>query len=82
MTPDAAGIVAQVDAGILIALVVDARQPIGKRKDRDEDATNKYAWLHLIGVVAVLTFLVITLASVIYHKPLTGIAPMPYRRAR
>lgn len=76
MTPDAAGVVAQVDAGVLIALMVEARSSKGEREDEDKSSTNKHAWIHLIGLFAVLASLVITLASVIYDKPLSGLAAL------
>jgi hypothetical protein len=74
MTPNAAGIVAQVDAGILIALMVEARPSKDEREGLDKSTSNRHAWIHLIGLFAVLASLVITLASVTYNKPLTGIA--------
>ena len=74
VTPDAAGIVAQVDAGLLIALAIEARSPEKDVKDRDDRNAGNHALLHLIGICAVLLSLSISLASVVYNKPLSGIA--------
>jgi hypothetical protein len=41
MTPDAAGIVAQVDVGLLIALAVDARSSKDDAKSKHNDITNQ-----------------------------------------
>jgi len=89
MTPDAAGVVAQVDVGLLIALAVDARSPKGNAKTQrdgtpnndngavnksNDDASGKYAWLYLIGIFAIVISLSVTLASVAYNKPLSGLS--------
>jgi hypothetical protein len=42
--------------------------------NKDNDRSNKHAWLYLIGIVAVFVSLSVTLASITYNKPLTGMA--------
>ncbi len=81
MTPDAAGIIAQVDAGVLVALVVEARSLRNNVSNNDdetdgkrEDVVNEHAWLYLLGIFAVFISMIITINSVAYNKPLSGSA--------
>jgi hypothetical protein len=84
MTPDAAGIVAQVDVGLLIALAVDARPSRDKTEDRhnlrtaDGNSKNqlgsKYAFIHAVGILGTFISLEVALSSVVYNKTLQGAA--------
>jgi hypothetical protein len=72
MSPDAAGLFAQVDSALLIAIVVEAKA--GKapapedRKPMASDAAS--ATLYALGLFCVLLSLAVTLTSVLYNRPL------------
>lgn len=81
MTPAAAGILAQVGAGLLIALTVEAKSwTRDAANDGDEVAngqrrkSDKSAVAYLVGICGVLISMTLTLTSVIYAKSLTGFA--------
>lgn len=88
MSPDAAGIVATVDAALLIALTVDANSqkqkenPGRKATEPGRDGTpdghevlrSLMAWLYIIGIFGVVVSLSMTLSSVEITKPMTGYA--------
>src|ERR1700683_2533249 len=87
MTPDAAGIVAQVDAGLIIALAVEAKPSRSsnesqhnmiKTEEIPKNSPNEpritHAWVYLLGLLGLLLSLGITLPSVAYGKPLHGVA--------
>ena len=72
MTPDAAGVVARVDAGLLIALTVDAKSRKQGTEADDMDADT--AWLYFIGIASIVASISMTLTTIIYGRPLSGLA--------
>jgi hypothetical protein len=70
MTPDASGVVAQVDAALLLALVVEAKATpsAGKEQPAGAQIASSYA----TALFCVFLSLGVTLMSVGYDKPLTA----------
>jgi hypothetical protein len=75
MTPQAAGIVAQVDAALLIALTITTVTAPQSGQDSENGAVlPSRAGIYVLGICGVLLSLNIALASVVFNKPLTGLA--------
>lgn len=70
MTPDAAAVLAQVDTGLLVSIVIEAKGLPQRDQDRQPNASNDRSWVITWGLYGLIFSLFITLASVLYAKPL------------
>lgn len=66
MTPADSGVIAQVDATLMIALMIEAKG-ISSTEGRGD-----HPWWHVIGVLSVSASLSVVLIGVMYDKPLSG----------
>ena len=87
MTPNASSVIAQVNVGLLIALAIEAKttetgskdghahEMTGERgKEGRAVSVKDRAWLQLLSLMSLFVSLGITLASVVYNKPVSGVA--------
>jgi hypothetical protein len=73
MTPEGAAALAQIDATLLVALVVQTTTGERNRNEpQSADDRSTIPWLSLAGLLGAALSLNIALASVMYDKPLDG----------